>query len=68
MPSTEKQIDECLQAYFSSNSDAIKNRLRFLLELHEDEDQLLLPDVWYCFEEARHTYTWRMPNTGESVE
>ena len=56
MQYTEKQIDEYLLAYIRSNSDAIKERLRFLLELHEDEDRLIPPDVWYCFEEARHTF------------
>lgn len=56
MQFTEKQIDEYLQEYFSSNSEAIKDRLRFLLELHEDEDRLIPPDVWHCFEEARHTF------------
>jgi len=56
MQYNEKQIDEYLQAYIRSNIDAIKDRLRFLLELHEDEDQLIPPDVWYCFEEARHTF------------
>ncbi len=56
MPCAEKQSDEYVQAYFRSNSGAIKDRLRFLLELHEDEDRLISPDVWYCFEEARHTF------------
>ena len=68
MQYTEKQVDEFLQAYFRSNSDAIKDYLRFLMELHEDEDRIILPDIWYCFEATRHKYAGWIPKTGESVE
>ena len=56
MQYTDDQINEYIQAYFRSNNDAIKDRLRYLLELHEDEERLIPLDVWYCFEEARHTF------------
>jgi hypothetical protein len=55
----------CAYMHADRNSEAIKpacalhadrDRLRFLLELHEDEDRLIPSDVWYCFEEARHTF------------
>ena len=51
-----EDIETYLQDYFQSNKEAIKERLVFLLELYDDEDQLIPPDVWFCFEEARHTF------------
>lgn len=56
MPYSERDIETYLNDYFQSNREAIKERLAFLQELHEDEDRLIPPDVWYCFEEARHTF------------
>ncbi len=56
MPYSEKEIETYLNDYFQSNREAIKERLAFLLKFHEDEDRLIPPDVWYCFEEARHTF------------
>lgn len=56
MKYTEKQLNEYLQEYIHSNYEAIKERLKFLLEQYEDEDRLIPTAVWYCFEEARHTF------------
>ena len=54
----EAQIDKYLADYIFSNREAIKSRLKFLLDSYDDEDQdyLSWPDVFYCFEEARHTF------------
>jgi hypothetical protein len=41
--------------YFQSKLEAIKERPALLLERYDEEDQLIPPDVWFCFEEARHT-------------
>jgi len=58
MQYTETQIDEYITDYMLSNKEAIKSRLRFLLDNYDDEDQdyLSWPDVFYCFEEARHAF------------
>jgi len=52
----DEDIEAYSKDYFQSNKEAIKERLAFLLELYEEEDQLIPPDVLYCFEEARHTF------------
>jgi hypothetical protein len=57
MKYTEEQIEQYFSDYIASNKDAIKSRLRFLLDIWEQQaDQLITPDVWYCFEEARHAF------------
>jgi len=56
MPYSDSEIEKYLQDYFQSNKEAIKERLKFLTENYNEEDQLIPPDVWFCFEEARHTF------------
>lgn len=56
MKYTKTQIDEYFNDYIKENEQAIKSRLEFLLEYYTEQDQVISPDVWYCFEEARHTY------------
>ena len=57
MKYTEKQIEQYFSDYIDSNKDAIKSRLRFLLDIwKQQDDQLIATDVWYCFEEARHAF------------
>lgn len=57
MKYTEEQIEQYFSDYIVSNKDAIKSRLRFLLDIwKQQDDQLIAPDVWYCFEEARHAF------------
>lgn len=56
MKYTKSQIDEYFSDYMKANEQAIKSRLEFLLEHYTEQDQVISPDVWYCFEEARHTY------------
>jgi len=55
----------CAYTHADRNSEAIKpacalhadrDRLRFFLELHEDKDRRIPPDVWCCFEEAHHSF------------
>ena len=40
----DEDIEAYLQDYFQSNKEAIKERLAFLLELYDEEDQLIPPD------------------------
>lgn len=56
MKYTKSQIDEYFSDYIKANEQAIKSRLEFLLEHYTEQDQVISPDVCYCFEEARHTY------------
>ena len=58
MQYTQSQIDQCLADYMQSNGDAIKERLCFLLDNYnpENDDYLSSPDIHYCFEEARHAF------------
>ena len=56
MKYTKSQIDEYFSDYMKVNEQAIKSRLEFLLEQYTEQDQVVSPDVWYCFEEARHTF------------
>jgi len=58
MQYTEKQIDEHIADYFLSNKETVKDRLRFLIDNYnpENEDYLSSPDVYYCFEESRHAF------------
>lgn len=56
MKYNDEDIETYLQDYFQSNKEAIKERLAFLLEHYDEEDQIIPPDVWFCFEEARHTF------------
>ena len=56
MQYTEKQIEQYLLDYLKVNKEGIKNRLRFLLENWKIEDQVISPDVYYCLEEAKHSF------------
>jgi len=58
MQYTKAQIDQYWADYVQSNEEAVKERLRFLLDNYnpENEDYLSPPDVHYCFEEARHAF------------
>ena len=58
MQYTQAQIDEYWADYVQSNEEVVKERLRFLLDNYnpENEDYLSPPDVNYCFEEARHAF------------
>ncbi len=56
MKYTKTQIDEYFSDYIKANEQAIKSRLEFLLEHYTEQDQVISPDVYYCFKEARHTY------------
>jgi hypothetical protein len=53
---TQTQIDQYWKDYIRSNEKEVKERLRFLLDNYnpENEDYLSSPDVHSCFEEARH--------------
>lgn len=55
---TQAQIDQYWADYVQNNEEAIKDRLRFLLDNYntKNEDYLSPPDVNYCFEEARHAF------------
>jgi len=58
MQYTQAQIDQYWTDYVQSNEESIKERLCFLLDNYnpENEDYLSPPDVYYCFEEARHAF------------
>jgi len=58
MQYTQAQIDQYWTDYVQSNEEWIKERLCFLLDNYnpENEDYLSPPDVYYCFEEARHAF------------
>ena len=58
MQYTQAQIDQYWTDYVKSNEDDVKNRLRFLLDNYnpENDDYLSAPDVHFCFEEARHAF------------
>ena len=55
---TQAQIDQYWKDYIQSNEKEVKERLRFLLDNYnpENEDYLSSPDVHSCFEEARHAF------------
>ncbi|HQG57889.1 MAG TPA: hypothetical protein PLX79_02835 [Candidatus Dojkabacteria bacterium] len=55
---TQAQIDQYWKDYIQSNEKELKERLRFLLDNYnpENKDYLSSPDVYYCFEEARHAF------------
>lgn len=55
---TQAEIDQYWNDYTQSNEKAVKERLHFLLDNYnpENEDYLSPPDVNYCFEEARHAF------------
>ena len=56
MKYTKSQIDEYFSDYMKANEQAIKSRLEFLIKHYKEQDQVISPDVYYCFEEAKHTY------------
>lgn len=58
MQYTQAQIDQYWADYVQSNEFSIKERLRFLLDNYnpDNDDYLSPPDVYYCFEEARHAF------------
>jgi len=56
MKYTEEQIENYLREYIRSNKESIKKRLKFLLENYINEDQLISTDIWFFFEEARHSF------------
>ena len=56
MKYTEEQIENLINDQFIQNKNEIKRRLRFLLDNYTEQDQVISPDVWYCFEEARHSF------------
>ena len=56
MKYTKQQIDEYFREYITENEEEIKSRLEFLLKNYKEQDQVVSPDVSYCFEEVRHTY------------
>ena len=55
---TQAQIDQYWKDYIQSNEKELKERLRFLLDNYnpENKDYLSSPEVYYCFEEARHAF------------
>jgi len=58
MQYTQAQINQYWADYVQSNEKAIKERLRFLLDNYnpENNDYLSPSDVYFCFEEARHAF------------
>lgn len=56
MKYTNKQIDEYFRKYIKENEKEIKSRLEYLIKNYTEQDQVISPDVYYCFEEAKHTY------------
>lgn len=59
MKYTTAQFDKYWADYVSTaNKKAIKSRLRFLIENYnpENDDYVSTPDVYYCFDEAKHTF------------
>jgi len=58
MQYTQAQIDQYWADYMQNNEEAVKERLSFLLDNcnPENEDYLSPPDVHYCFEEASHAF------------
>lgn len=53
----KKQAQEYLNIYWDSNKDSIIDRLTFLIKEFDGLPDYLGPaDIWYYFEEARHTF------------
>ncbi len=58
MQYTQAQIDQYWMDYVQNTEEAVKERLRFLLDNYnpENEDYLSPPDVHCCFEESHHAF------------
>lgn len=53
----KKQVENYLKVYWNSNKNNIIERLNFLLKEFENMPDYVGPtDIWYYFEEARHTF------------